>query len=232
MRQTPAQRSFMHKSAAQQQAQADAANVHGETVGEAFELMMMQLRQHRSDLKEIKSIEMKVDAKRKLLPLYDAYVDGVLQSRPGTQDQVIAYAMVWSLDAGLYARGIDIAEYMLAAGVNPPDDYRRNVATILQDEISTAVCDGKLVGDEALQTVRRVMEMTSAADTPDQPKARLCKAAGWALVGKTSTSDADIASLSPEVCEQALPYLQRAIELDKLVGVKKDIERLERRVKK
>jgi len=224
--------SYMRKLAAKQQAQADAANVHGETVGEAFELMMMQLHQHRRDLKEIKSIEAKVDAKRTLLPLYDAYVDGVLHARPGTQDQVIAYAMVWSLDAGLYTRGIDIAEYMLATGVNPPDDYRRNVATILQDEISTAVCDGKLLGEDAMQTIRRVMDLTNQADTPDQPKARLCKAAGWALIGKTSTSDADIAKLSPEVCEQALPYLVRAIELDKSAGVKKDIERLERRVSK
>ena len=232
MRQTPAMMSYMRKLAAKQQAQADAANVHGETVGEAFELMMMQMRQHRSDLKAIKSIESKIEAKRQLLPLYDAYVDGVMQARPGTQDQIIARVMVWSLDAGLYKRGIDIAEYMLAAGLNPPDDYQRNVATILQDEISTAVCDGKLSGDEAMQTILRVMGLTTTADTPDQPKARLCKAAGWALIGKTSTSDADIAKLTPEVCAQALPYLQRAIELDKLAGVKKDIERLERRVKK
>ena len=85
------------------------------------------------------------------------------------------------------------------------------------------------------QTQERVLELTAETDMHDQIKAKLNKAAGWALLGKTNSQDIamDAKGRTLQVCGAALPYLQRAMELDPLrAGVKKDIERLEARLKK
>lgn len=232
MRQTPAQRHRMRRLAAQQTAQHEAQNAHGQTVGSAWELQLAQLHQHRLQLKEMQSVEKKVAAKQALLPEYDAYLDGVLQARPGTQDDVLATVLVWHIDAGNFARALQLAQYALASGIKPPDQYNRNLPTIVQDEVAEAILGGKLAGSDALQIAARTMELTAQADTPDQAKAKLYKAAGWAALGKTGSHDVDMQTRTLADCQQALPLLQRAMELDARAGVKKDIERLERRLAK
>jgi hypothetical protein len=167
-----------------------------------------------------------------MLPEYDSYVDGVLQARPGTQDDVLATVMVWHIDAGNYARALEIAEYALASGIKPPDQYNRNLPTIVQDEVAEAILAGKLSGADALQVAAKAMALTEQADTPDQAKSKLYKAAGWAVLGKTGSHDVDMATRTLKACKEALPLLQRAMELDTRAGVKKDIERLERRLAK
>ena len=232
MAMTPAQMSYMRKLAQQQTAQQEAENAHGQTVGTAYELQLAQLHQHRLRLKDFQSVEKKIEAKRAMLPEYDPYVDGVLQARPGTQDDVIATVLVWHIDAGNYARALEIAEYALASGIKPPDQYNRNLPTIVQDEVAEAILAGKLNGADALQVAAKAMALTDQADTPDQAKSKLYKAAGWAVLGKTGSHDVDMATRTLKACKEALPLLQRAMELDTRAGVKKDIERLERRLAK
>ena len=232
MRQTPAQRHRIHRLASQQAAQSAAENAHGKTVGTAYELQLAQLHQHRLRLKDMHSVEKKIEAKRAMLPEYDAYLDGVLQAQPGTQDNVVATAMVWHIDAGNFARGLQLAAYALASGIQPPDQYNRNLPTIVQDEVAEAILSGKLSGQDAMQIAAHAMALTNEADTPDQAKSKLYKAAGWAALGKTGTHDVDMATRTLKACKEALPLLQRAMELDTRAGVKKDIERLERRIAK
>ena len=184
----------MQSLAAQQAVQAEADNAHGQTVGTAYELQLAQLHQHRLRLKDLHSVERKIEAKRVMLPEYDAYLDGVLQARPGTQDDVVATAMVWHIDAGNFARGLQLAEYALASGIKPPDQYNRNLPTIVQDEVAEAILTGKLGGTEALQIAAQAMALTEQADTPDQAKSKLYKAAGWAVLGKTGSHDVDMAT--------------------------------------
>jgi uncharacterized small protein (DUF1192 family) len=232
MRQTLAQRHRMHHLALAQAALAATSDDHGQTVGTAYELQRAQLHQHRIQLKALQSVEKKIEAKRVMLPEYDAYLDGVLQARPGTQDEVVATVLVWHIDAGNYARALEIADYALASGITPPDNYHRDLPTIVQDEVAEAVIDGRVKGQAALQIVAKAMALTEKADTPDQAKSKLYKAAGWAVLGKTSSSDVEMAKRPIKACKEALPLLQRAMELDRIrAGVKKDIERLERRLK-
>lgn len=231
MGQTLAQRHRMHHLALAQAALAVTADVHGHTVGTAYELQQAQLHQHRLRLKDLHSVEKKIEAKRVILPEYDAYVDGVLQARPGTQDDVIATVLVWHIDAGNYARALQIAEYAMDSDIKPPDNYNRTLPTIVQDEVAEAILAGKLKGQEALQIAAQAMALTESADTPDQAKSKLYKSAGWAILGKTGSSDVDMNSRTLKACREALPLLLRAMELDTRAGVKKDIERLERRLK-
>ena len=225
----------MRTLAAQQASMASAANPHGETIGTAYELQLAQLHQHRVALKDIKSYENKAKAKAKMLPEYDAYIGGVLEAKPGTQDEVIATILVWAIDAGDYARTMPLAEYALAHGIKPPDNYERDMASVVQEEIADAVLAGRLAGADAVAVTQRVIVLTEGADTHDPIKAKLHKAAGWAMLGKTNSSDVamDAKGRTLKACADALPYLQRAMALDPArAGVKKDIERLEQRLKK
>lgn len=230
MRQTPAQRHRMHHLALQQAALAEASNVHGQTVGTAYELQLAQLHQHRLALKDMHSVERKIEAKRAMLPDYDTYLDGVLEARPGTQDDVLATVLVWHIDAGNYERAMQLADYAMASGIKPPDQYNRNLPTIVQDEIAEAILAGKKQGPAAILLAAQAIALTEAADTPDQAKSKLYKAAGWAVLGKTGTHDVDMKTRPLKTCKEALPLLQRAMELDPRAGVKKDIERLDRRL--
>ena len=225
----------MRTLAAMAAAATGAANAHGQTMGTAYELQLAQLHHHRVALKDIKSNERKADAKRALLPEYDAYLAGVLDAKPGTQDEVVATCLIWAIDAGDYARAMPLVEYALASGINPPDHYNRDLASVVAEEIADAVLAGRLVGQDAIAVTQRVLELTASADSHDQIKSKLHKAAGWALLGKTNSTDIamDAKGRTSQVCGAALPYLQRAMALDpQRAGVKKDIERLEQRLKK
>lgn len=227
MRQTPAQRARL-KTLAALAAASGQQDPHGEPTGTAYELMQAQLHEHMRTLKGIQSVERKIDAKRTMLADFEAYLDGVLQADAGGQDVVLATVLVWHLDAGNWARALQLAGYALRHGVKLPDQYSRDLPTLLLDEVSDAAIAGKLVGAEAVEALNQVSALTEGLDAPDQARAKLHKAAGWALMGKTSTQDVDPKNLPQEVCASALPLLRRAIELHAQVGVKKDVERLER----
>ncbi|MBY0463445.1 MAG: terminase [Burkholderiales bacterium] len=232
MRQTPAQRHRIHHLALQQAAHAQAIHDHGQAVGTAYELQLAQLHQHRLHLKGIQSIEKKIEAKSAMLPEYDAYIDGVLQAKSGLQDDVIATVLIWHIDAGNYPRALQLARYALDSGIKPPDHYNRDLPTIIQDEVAEAILSGKLTGADAVQIAAQAMALTETADTPDQAKSKLHKAAGWAILGKTGGHDVDMKTRTLKACREAMPLLKRAMELDTRAGVKKDIERLERRLAK
>ena len=225
---SPAQQVRQRKLAAQASAQAPA----GETTGSAYELMQAQLYEHRKALKGIQSIERKIEAKRGYLPLYWPWIDGVLAAGTGAQDLVLTSVLVWAIDCGEYRRALDIAAYVLQHGLSLPDQYARDPATTLIDEISEAALKGKIPEQpEAIAVLEQVAQLTADRDVPDQARAKLHKAIGYALVGRTAASEVDYKAVPLAVAQAALPHLHRALELFDGVGVKKDIERLERRVK-
>lgn len=221
----------MRVLAAKAAAQAAAESEFGETRGEAFEMNMAQLYEFKKRLKAVQSTEGKATLKASMLPELEPYINAVLTADAGTQDEVVMTAMIWNIDAGNFARAVQIAEYALRHELKLPDPYKRNLATTLQDEISDAVLNGDLKGDEAMLVAGQILQLTDALDSHDQAKAKLYKAGGYALLGKTSRNNADLKQCPIEACAKALPLLQRAMELHAGIGVKKDIERLEQRLK-
>lgn len=230
MRQTPAQRHRLTVLAAAAAA-AGAQDPHGQMEGSAYELMQAQMHEHMRTLKSIQSVERKIEAKRTMLADFDAYLAGVLQADAGVQDVVLTTLLVWHLDTGQWARGLELADYALRHGLALPDQYQRDLPTLLLDEVGEAAIKGQLTGVDAAVHLARVDLLTQERDAPDQARAKLHKAIGWALIGKTATHDVDPKDVQLGQCLLALPHLQRAIELFAQVGVKKDVERLERRVK-
>ena len=194
--------------------------------------MQAQLAEHRRSLKLIQSVERKIEAKRTFLPVYDAWVDGALASGTGGHDLVLTTVMVWHIDAGNYGRALEIAAYAIRHKLPLPDQYDRNLGTVLIDEIGAAALAGKIPLLDAISVLPRVLDLTQELDAPDQARAKLYKAMGWVLIGKTGPADIDYEAVLRPIAINALKYLQRALDLWDQVGCKKDIERLERRLKK
>lgn len=213
-----------------------AADPHGGTAAETsgYQLMQAQLAEHRRVLKSIQSIENKILYKAKVLPEYDPWVDAVLSLGKGAQDVVLTTVMVWHIDSGNYARAWEIAQYVLRHNLDMPDQYERTLPTILQEEFADAFLGGKMpVTLDSAALLAQVLEATKDADTFDQVKAKLHKAIAFCFLGKnTNAQQADLDALDLDTCTQAFELLVRANQLDDKVGVKKDIERLNSRLKK
>lgn len=214
---------------------AAATETGGITTGSAYELQLMKLAGDRRTLSEIQSIERKIALKVTLLPSYQEWVDGVLTEGNGGQDDVLATVLVWHIDTGDYDRALQIARYAVEHKFTLPDQYSRNVATMLIDEFSGGYLTGKLSQDpaHAVIVLSEVKTLTDQADAPDQARAKLHKAIAYALLASVDAIDADhIAPAAVTQAKEALANLQRGLSLFQGIGVKKDIERLERRLKR
>jgi len=208
---SPAKRHFQTTLAAHEAASVAAHN--GAPVdANLYELMLMQLADHKRTLKGIQSVQRKIDAKRQMLPEYEAYVDGVLSADAGRQDDVVMTMMVWSVDVGDYARALKIGAYALKHGLTTPEQYNRDTATLLAEEIAEARLRGAAVPVEDLV---QADDLTQDHDMPDEVRAKLKRAIGEAY--------------GEDVPALAAAYLERAIELNPKIGVKKLLEGMKRK---
>lgn len=185
-----------------------------------YELHLAQLAEHRRRLKQIKSIERKVEFKRGILPEYQPYLDGVLQGDGGLPDDVVTTLMVWHIDTGDLDGALTIGAYVLRHNLALPDQYQRDAACVIAEEIAEHALLQLASGEAPAKLVEQLVlaaELVKDHDMPDEVQAKLHKAIGFAL-----------RETSPSV---ALDELQRALELHPKCGVKKDIERLARQIK-
>ncbi|MET0322546.1 MAG: phage terminase small subunit, partial [Duganella sp.] len=199
---------------------ADAAADTGSMAGASiYELMLVKLHADRRRLKDILSVERKIDVKRELLAEYDAYVDGALVGGRGAQDEVLTNIMVWRIDVGDFAGAMRIGAYALQHGLTMPDQYERTLATVLAEEVAEAALHALKVDPNANVETHQLLEvatLTDQHDMPDQVRAKLHKAMGYSLLAKDPTA--------------SLRYLERALELFDRVGVKQDIARLQKQL--
>jgi hypothetical protein len=212
MAMTPAKRHKVRLLAKREAAANAASGTMADATG--YELMLAQLAGHQRQLKELQSIERKIELKRQLLPEYLPYIEGVLEGKAGVQDDVLMTLMVWAVDTGELALALRIGEYALANGLQTPDRYARDTATLLAELYADKALAGHDVDVDALMDV---CELTSPHDMPDEVRAKVHKAIG---LGLEQTS-----------LESSLEHMQRAVQLHDRVGAKKDIERIERAIK-
>lgn len=217
---TPAERHYRRMSA---KAHAAVTTAGQQQTGSQYELMAAALYEARRELSGIKSIEGKIERKRHLLPQFDPYIEGVLESDSGAQDEVVLSCMVWRFDIGDLSGGLDIAEYAIRHKLETPDRYKRDVASLVveqtADEVLKSLHPELQNHTDLLSALDRAKAIASGADMHDQILAKLYKAHGYALTGAGDLKG-------------ALQNLHRAFELHDKIGVKKDIEKLEREIKK
>ena len=103
--------------------------------------------------------------------------------------------------------------------------------TLLADEFSTAALTGAMPADQQQALLASVGQITEFRDMPDQARAKLHKAMGYALIGKQGSAEPDLDQVSDDYARTAEFHLSRALTLNPQAGVKKDLERLARRLK-
>ncbi|QUG76366.1 terminase [Erwinia sp. E602] len=219
---TPAQKHFQ-KVMAERHGRTEEQS---DTARTAHEQIMHRMRMDQSALRRVQSDQAKAELKRQLLPHYEGWIEGTLEGDGGRQDEVITTLMVWAIDASDYALAVRIGRYVVTHGLAMPDRFNRTAGTLLVDEI----CDPILVQVKAddttdvtpyLAMLDEVAEITRSQDMPDVVRAKLHKSRAFALRNGTVAQQAE-----------ALELLRQALRLDAGAGVKKEIDRLARVVKK
>ncbi|EEH3380856.1 terminase endonuclease subunit [Salmonella enterica] len=199
--------------------QAEQAARQGGSVRHAsgYDQMLLQLAEDKRRLKGIQSTLTKAQIKVELLPKYAAWVEGVLAAEAAQQDDVVMYVMLWSIDAGEYDTALQIARHALRHGWVMPVGSR-NPQTVLVEELADAA-QAAITAAQPFEPdlLLQALDVTDGSDMPDQSRARLHKAIGLLLCEASPAS--------------ALNHLNHALQLDPRCGVKKDKERLERRLR-
>ncbi|WP_046080001.1 phage terminase small subunit [Halomonas sp. HG01] len=228
---SPARKHYQRVTAAKA---AGAADPGRPQTGEQYEIHAAALWEARRTLKGIKSTEQKIAKKRELLPEFESYVTGVLEAGSGAQDDVVMTVMIWRLDVGDLAGALAIAEYALRHGLDAPDRFERDTASILAEQLAEEAIkqlEAPVQDSEEARTgaanaaaelamhLSRAEALTRDADMHDPVRAKLHKALGYAQRARGGHA------------AEALEHLRRALELNDRVGVKKDIEKLERELK-
>ena len=210
---SPAQRHMMRVSAIET-AQRENNPLRHAT---AYEQMLVKLAADQRTLKAIFGKELKATKKRELLPFYAPWVAGVLADGRGAQDDIVMTVMLWRLDAGDIAGALDIAPYALRYGLT--SDHRRTTPYMLVEEVALAALRLRDAGEPVdLALLLTTLNLTDGADVPDMVRARLHKVTGLTLRDAGQSAE-------------ALAQFQRAMQLDRNAGVRKEIERLERALK-
>lgn len=178
-------------------------------------------------LKEIRSIDLKIAAKREMLPEYRPWVQGILAADAGVGTglaaEVVPTCMVWLIDVGDYDNALSLAEFVLRHKVPMPSRYQRDAATIIVEEIADAALRAQNAGNRfSLETLGEVLDLTFACDIHDEVRAKLLKAAGNEELAAGEAAEATAAA---PFLKAALSALNEAQRLHDRVGVKDKIKR-------
>jgi hypothetical protein len=215
---TPARRHFESVMA---QNRGTAANTLADMT--AYEQMLHRLRVDRNRLKGIQNKKIKAVVKREILPNYQGWIDGVLASDSGQADLVFTTVMLWNIDAGNIAEALRLGEYAIRHKLSMGDNFDRTPAVVLVDEISDPVLAhfkaGQADAPVSADLLKGLDGLTANEDVPEPVRAKLWKAIGYTL---RTSADTQV---------EALDYLRKAIAEFSDIGVKRDIENLERLVK-
>nr|WP_241772441.1 phage terminase small subunit [Edwardsiella ictaluri] len=158
---TPARRHLLRH-------QALAANMQeNQTYASGYELMLAKLATDKRRLKAIQSIERKIEVKGELLPDYQPWVSGVLASDSKQQDDVFMTVLLWTLDTGNFPAAYPMAEHAIRHGWQTPDQYRRQTACMVAEEVADTALKQLIAGTfEALD---------SCWPSPDCSPIRICR---------------------------------------------------------
>ena len=232
---TPALEHRLTTAIAASAGQSDADVQLAIGVDPAVAQIMLRLTHDLRRLKEIQSIEQKVEAKRGMLPDYREWCDLQLNAGAAIEgnelpssgaDDVLPTMMIWAIDAGDWPRALELAEHVLRFNVPLPTRYQRAAAPLIVEEISVAALK-KQARDEAfpLDVLEQVEVLTADADMHDEIRAKLKKAIGTEL----ARAAGEMESGTPEhlaAVSKALAPLQRAQDLHERVGTKGLVKQL------
>lgn len=231
---SPAKASFQRKLAARL---AGAATPSGpapmpETgaIATEYQQLLAALGQDLRELQGLQSVERKIEAKRAMIAKYRPWIEGALAGDAGAQDEIVVTMLIWSIDIGSWGPARVLAGYVLRHGLALPERYQRKPATLIAEEFAEAGLVNPPTVD--LDTLEDIARLTADHDMHDQVRAKLAKAIGLGFKARADAFDPEAESAPAggkgALIDAALFHLNRALELNSAVGVKKLIEGLER----
>lgn len=193
-----------------------------------------RLRHDLQRLKEIRSIALKIAAKREMLPEYAAWVAGLLSGAQaagaGVSGDVLPTVMVWNIDVGDYAAAMPLIEHVLAHKVAMPTRYARDAATLVVEEIAEAAIKAQAADQPFdLAILEQIEALTAEDDMHDEVRAKLLKAIGFELDRTAQTASGAGADATP-LFVRSLTTMKAAQALHDRVGVKTTIKAVEKRL--
>jgi hypothetical protein len=197
-----------------------------------YRRLLEHLGEDLRTLSNVQSVERKIETKRELIARYRAWCEGALSApreARAAQDEIVVTMLVWSIDIGDWTFALQLAMHVLTHGLSLPERYKRTPATLVAEEIA----DRALAEPDAVDygTLTAADFVTAQHDMPDEVRAKLMKALGRRLMLDAESYDPDTSTVAggkAALLAAALDSLRRALKLDDKVGVKKDIEQVER----
>lgn len=184
-----------------------------------YEKMLYLLARHKKDLKGIQSNEKKAEYKKSILPDYLPWIEGALKTGNGKQDNVLMTWQVWAIDCGQFNLALTIADYALHQQLKLPEPFTRTLGTMLAEEFADYAKSAQLSGKVfEVSYLERVAELVKDEDMPDESRARLYRELGLLKMERAP--------------ETALAILERALELNKNIGVKGEVRKLRKQLDK
>lgn len=199
-----------------------AAQLGGDPAAAQIQLRLVH---DKRTLKDIQSIERKIDAKRQMVGEYRDWCDTIMAAtrEAGIAEEVLPTMMVWSIDVADWARALELGAYVLEHDVPMPKQYQRTAPALITEEIAAAALKVQAAGDTfPLDVLEQVEALVDGIDMHDQIRAKLMKAIGAELMR------GDVKAMTPDALTGALTYLRRAKELDGRVGVTTMVRGLEK----
>lgn len=155
-------------------------------------------------LSNLQSHSKKNELKAEFLPHYIPYIEGVIASGVGVQNDMLLILMVWALDVHEFDLASNIAEFALLNDMVMPEPFSRDVATVYAENLANELLTHNLVVEKEL--LQKAIDITQDYDMPDQVRAKLYRVYGD--------------SLKTEEPKQAITAYETALKLDEKVGVK------------
>ena len=187
----------------------------------AYQALQKQYYQDKTILKNLAGIQDKTAYKAQILPNYQDWIAGVIDSGEASPDDSITPAvLIWQIDCGQLDTAMPLAQFALDKKLESGDEYQRNLPTIIIEEYAEKISQGADIAAENLQTL--IGWATAKQDgrhihnIPDPVRAKLLKAAAE----KTEDEDPQQAAA---LYEQALGYNEKA-------GCKKQLEALRKNI--
>jgi hypothetical protein len=203
-------------------AAADSGTPHERATAQVNLRLQHDLRR----LRDIASIEKRIDAKREMLPHYAAWVQGLVEAGVGLEEDVLPTVMIWRIDTGDFEGALVLVEHVLAHNLPLPARYERTAPALIVEEIATAALKVQQAGEAfPFEILARIDLLTAGADMHDQIRAKLKKVIGVEQM-RAALSPAGDVILDAPLAKTALETLGRARTLDQRVGVTDRIKKL------
>lgn len=212
--------------------------------GQEYAALRVLLHDNLRSLSDISSHEARNPVKVDFARAFTPWIDGVLAASEAAgaagdggyraaQDEIVVTNLVWAIDCRDFDYALRLGAHIIGHGLALPEKFKRTPACYLAEEVAEiANAEHEAVSLEHLLAVMRLVEKH---DFHDAVAAKLHKAIGRGFARKAESFDpaADNAPAGGKAAfvAEALDHLKRAFTLDRNVGVKKDIERLERAAK-